>query len=118
MAATRPVLDRADHLIVCLSPDRIALVAARRCLEELKESLFSHTQLHVVMCDMNPALSLPRQAVERYLDRPLLAVLSMPRKELIEASNKGIPLGQAFPQSAFMTDLRLMAEQFMAVKKE
>ena len=115
--ATRPVLDRADHLIVCLAPERIALAAARRYLEELQESLFFHTSLHVLMCDMNPATSLPKQAIEKYLGRPLLDVLSIPRYELIQASNKGIPLARAFPQSGFIADLRQMANQFMPIKK-
>jgi pilus assembly protein CpaE len=115
--ATRPVLDRADHLLVCLSPERVALAAARRYLEDLQESLFFHTALHALMCDTNTGVTLPQKSIENYLSRPLLGVLSIPRKELIQASNKGIPLAQAFPKSTFIDDLRRIANQIVPIKK-
>lgn len=114
---TRPILDRADDIIVCLSPERVALAAARRYLEDLQQSLFFHTNLHVLMCDTSPGMSLPQQSIEKYLNRPLLGVVSLPRKELIQASNKGMPLVQAFPQSALVPNLRRIANQFMPVKR-
>ncbi len=116
-SATRPLLDRADDVVVCLAPERIALAAARRYLEELQRSIFFDTRLHVLMCDMSMSASLPRQAIERYLERPLLGVLSFPRQELIQASNKGVPLAEAFPESVLMAELLEMANVLMSVDK-
>ena len=116
-AVTRPLLDRADDVVVCLAPERIALAAARRYLEELQRSIFFDTRLHVLMCDMSMSASLPRQAIERYLERPLLGVLSFPRQELIQASNKGVPLAKAFPESALMAELLKMANDLMPVDR-
>lgn len=114
---TQPILDRADHVIVCLGPERVALAAARRYVDDIQNSLFFHTMLHVLMCDMNTGMRLPRQSVEKYMNRSLLGLLSIPRNELIQASNKGMPLVKAFPQSNLVAELRQVAGQLMSVKK-
>jgi hypothetical protein len=93
------------------------MVAARRYLEDLQQALFFHTTLHALMCNISPGAALPEQAVEKYLARPLLGNVSIPRQEMIQASNKGIPLAQAFPQSTLIADLRQIATQVMPIKK-
>jgi Flp pilus assembly CpaE family ATPase len=114
---TQPVLDRADHVIVCFSPERVALAATKRYLDDLKDALFFSTKLHVLLCDISSGINLPRQAVEKYVGHPLLGILPFQRKELILASNKGVPLVQAFAQSPTVPALQKVARQFMPAKK-
>ena len=116
-SVTRPVLERADHLILCLSPERIALAAAKRYLADVKSSLFFHTTLHVLVCDMKRGVTLPRQAIEKYLSHPVLGVLPIQYKELVMASNKGVPLAQAFPKSPTLAALQKISLKLVAVQE-
>lgn len=106
---TRAIQDRADHLILCLPPERVALAAAKLYLEEMKASTFSHTSLHVLVCDMQMGVSLPQQSIEKYLHCSLLGMLPLPYEELVMASNKGVALAQAFPKSPTLAALYKMS---------
>ena len=113
----QPVIDRADHLIICLSPERISLAAAKQCLNDIKPFLFSHTKLHLLVCDMRLGASLPQQSMEKYLKHRLLGIVPLRYKELVLASNKGLPLIQAFPKSSTMAALYKISLQLAPIKK-
>lgn len=114
---TQPVLDRAEHVVVCLSPERVGLAATKRYLDDLKDALFFSTSVHVLLCDISSGVNLPPQAVEKYLGHPLLGVLPIQRKELMQASNKGLALAQIFTQSSTVPALQKMARQFVPAQK-
>ena len=115
--AVQPVLDRADHLIVCLSPERVALAAAKRYLDDMSASLFLHTKLHILVCDMQMGASLPRESMEKYLKHHLLSTVPIRYRELVMASNQGIPLIQAFPKSPTLATLYKVSLELIPAKK-
>ena len=96
---TRTVLERADHVIVCLQPDRVALSAAKRILDQIKNILFSDTALSALMFDWIGGSNLPKHAVEGFLGHPVLGMVQVNRKELAQAVNKGMPLVEAYPEA-------------------
>ena len=106
--ATRPVLDRADQIIVCLRPERVSLAAAKILLGHLKETLFPHTTLSVMVFNIGSNLNLPQDAIQSYLEHALLGVITVDFKQMARASNKGMPLVQLVPDDpASMTFLSL-----------
>ena len=115
--STQPTFDRADHLILCLPPERIALAAAKRYIGDIKASLFFHTTLHILVCDMNKGVSLSKPAIEKYLNHPVLGILPIRYKELVIASNKGVPLIQAFPKSPTLAALYKICLKLFPAKK-
>ncbi len=114
---TQPVLERADHLILCLSPERIALAAAKRYIADIKTSLLFHTTLHVLICDMKKGINLTQQAIEKYLSHPVLGILPIQSRELVQASNKGVALAQVFPESTTLAALHKISSKLVAAQK-
>lgn len=105
IAATQPVRDRADHIILCLPPERVALAAAKDYIEDIKSSIFFHTTLHVLICTQRAGGNLSQQVIEKFLNHPILTILPIQPQELAAASNKGIAIAQAFPKSPTMAAL-------------
>ncbi|MCA9873820.1 MAG: response regulator [Ardenticatenaceae bacterium] len=111
---SRAALERADQIIVCLRPERIALSAARYLLNSLKDGLFPLTELHALMIDFGPqGTQLPRTAVESFLGHPLLATISILPAEMTRAVNKAQPLVHLSAQTQSGNYLRQLAQQLV-----
>lgn len=108
---TRLVLDRADHVLVCIPPERVALTAAKSFLTHLKGSLFPHTSLDVVIVSTGSGVSLPREAIQGFLGHPLLGIVYIDSKLIARAANKGVPLVEADPDGGAATFFRQLANK-------
>jgi pilus assembly protein CpaE len=97
--ATQPVLDRADQVILCLTPERVALAAGKTFLKQLEGILFPHTRLSALIFSPGKKVDLPQDVIEGFLGYPVLAVVPAPLKELVRAVNKGHPLVELYPKS-------------------
>ena len=102
---TQPVVDRADHFIICLPPERLALTATKHYLADLKTSLSPHTTLHVLLCDMKMDTTLPYEVIEKYISHPFSEVLQLQYEEVKEASNQCLPIAYLFPKSPLLVTL-------------
>lgn len=112
----RAVLPLADHVLVCLRPERIALSTARQLLTHLKEALPAATTLNALMLDFNDKkVQLPQTAVEGFLNHPLLATISIPSAELTRAVNQAKPVVQLNAQAEINKQFRQLARQLIKV---
>lgn len=111
----RPVFDRADAILVCFSPERVALSATQQFLKQVQEILFPGTELGPIMVDVHGGGGLPQNAVQGFLGMPLLGEVVTSRKEIALAVNKGISLVQAHPQSPTTAVFRQLARQVLKV---
>ncbi len=112
----RAVLPLADHVLVCLRPERIALSTARQLLTHLKEALPAATTLNALMLDFNDKkVQLPQTAVEGFLSHPLLATISIPSAELTRAVNQAKPVVQLNAQAETNKQFRQLARQLIKV---
>lgn len=112
----RAVLPLADHVLVCLRPERIALSTARQLLTHLKEALPAATTLNALMLDFNDKkVQLPQTAVEGFLNHPLLATISIPSAELTRAVNQAKPVVQLNAQAETNKQFRQLARQLIKV---
>ncbi|MCA9970184.1 MAG: response regulator [Anaerolineales bacterium] len=108
---TRLVLDRADHVLVCFPPERVALTAAKSFLAYLKGSLFPHTTLDALLVSMGGSVNLPREAIQSFLGHSLLGVVTLESKLMAQATNKGVPLVQVDPDGTLAAFFRQMANR-------
>lgn len=90
---SRSTLEIADHVIICLRPERIALIAARQLLATLKKILFPQTEIHIVLMDFSSGgIQLPKTAVEGFLGYPVITTIPISLKEITHSVNKAKPL--------------------------
>lgn len=103
---TMPVIERADQIVLCLRPERIALVSARHLLKSLQE----HTtnEIRLVMVDVQGGI--PKEAVERFIGHPIATVIPY-APEIANAVNKGVPFATMYPESSMTLLLRHFAKQ-------
>ena len=112
-AANRPLLERADQIVVCLRPERVALAAARQLLEALRAALFSHDGLHAVLIDFSGGINVPKSAIEGFLGHPLWALVSLQPQELAQSVNKGLPLVKHGPETKAAVLIRQVAQRLV-----
>jgi len=110
-AVTRPIIEQADHILICLQPERVALAAAKKLITRMKEILSPHTALGTVLLDFVGEREIPQKAIESYLDQPMLAVIPIQLPELTQAVNKGVPLITMYADSRTALIFRRLAHQ-------
>lgn len=107
------VLAQANQIIVCLRPERVALANARHLLEHLHEISPSQTRVRAVIFDFTGQMAIPHEALEKFLNHPLTAILPVSPAEMNQAVNKSIPLVQLNPQSKATILIRQIAQQLI-----
>jgi pilus assembly protein CpaE len=90
--AGKPALQRAGQVIVCVQPERVAILSARPLLASLFDMLLPGSQLHLLLVAIGMENRLPRKAVEGYLHAPLAATLSIDSYEMAQAVDRGRPI--------------------------
>jgi Flp pilus assembly CpaE family ATPase len=114
-AVTRPIIEQADQLVLCLRPERVALAVTKQRLPQLQALLFSHTQLRIVLFDFTGQINIPKQAVEKFLGHPVMGIIPVSPQVINQAVNKGIPLVQLNPQAKTAVFIRQIAQQLVKV---
>jgi len=107
------VLARANQIIVCLRPERVALANARHLLEHLHEVSPSETVVRAVIFDFTGQMAIPHEALEKFLNHPLTAILPVSPAEMNQAVNKSIPLVQLNPHAKAAILIRQIAQQLI-----
>ncbi|MFQ5399443.1 MAG: response regulator [Anaerolineae bacterium] len=115
---TRPVLEQATDVLVCLKPERVAMTAARQLLRQLRQELPRNPSLGAIMIPATSGISLPAKTVEAFLGHPLLAVIPSQAAEMVQAINKGIPVCRLDPDSPAADQFRQLAAQFVKAHSE
>lgn len=93
----RRVLERADRIVVVLSPERVALAAAKRLLQHLPAIMAPEAMMSAIIFDIDGRMNLPQKAVETYLDHPIHTIIPVALDELTKTANKGAILVASFP---------------------
>lgn len=97
--ATIPILRRAGHIVVCVKPERVSLLAAKRLLKSLPAYMGKDAKVHVLMTTTGLESSLPQPAVEEFIQHELLATIPISYKEMAFAANHNAPLVRLRPAS-------------------
>lgn len=89
-----PILQQSDLVLVCLRPERAAIVGARQLLEHLHR-VIAGDKIQLLMVDYGEGTSFERTAVESYLEKSLCDVIKLNPKELTSAVTRHQPLVHA-----------------------
>ena len=107
------VLAQANQIIVCLRPERVSLAIARQLLEHLHEIASSQTPVRAVIFDFSGQMAIPHEALEKFLNHPLTAILPISTAEMNQSVNKSIPLVQLNPHAKASILIRQIAQQLI-----
>lgn len=107
------VLAQANQIIVCLRPERVALAIARQLLEHLHTIAPTETSVRAVVFDFSGQMTIPHEALEKFLNHPLTAILPVSTSEMNQAVNKSIPLVQLNPSAKASILIRQIAQQLI-----
>lgn len=105
---TMPIIERADQIVLCLRPERIALISARHLLKSLQK----HTKndIRLVMIDVQGGI--PKESTERFIGHPISTVIPY-APEIANAVNKGVPFTTMYPESSMTLLLRHFVKQMV-----
>ncbi len=109
-AVTQPVIERADHIILCLRAERISLTVARHLIQSLKEQMAPNARLHLFLLDRTGGI--PKQAAERFIKQPITAVIPY-EKNMANAVNKGMSFATMYPKAPASQLLRKFAKRLV-----
>lgn len=110
-----PLLQRADHIFICLRPERAAITATKQMVEQIAPRLSKAQTIHALMLDSGRSDNLPRRAVENYLTFALFDVVTLYPQLVAEAVNRDLPLVRARPASQLALYFQEMARKLVAV---
>lgn len=111
-----PLFKRANHIVICLRPERAAITATRQLVEQMAPRLSNSQAIHALMVDSGQSDSLPRQAVEKYLGFPLFEVIKLYPQQIAEAVNRELPLVRARPSSPPALQFQKIAQQLVLAR--
>lgn len=106
--ATLPVIQRADQIVLCLRPERIALISARHLLKSLQE--YAKGDIRLVMTEVEGGI--PKEASERFIGHPISTTIPY-TPEIANAVNKGVPFTTMYPESSVTLLLRHFVKQLV-----
>lgn len=113
----RNTVETADRIVICLRPERIALVAARQLITQLKKIRFPQTAIDVVLMDFSGGtVNLPKTAVEGFLGYPISMTIVISSREMAHAVNKAKPLVTLNKESKASRAFQQFAQQFVRIR--
>ena len=112
-ALNRPLLERADHIVLCLRPERVAVSSTKPLLSYLSEIILPTTEIHVLLMDFGQTAQLPTKGVETYLSHKILHKISVSAQKMAAAVNKAKPLVMVFPESDLPNEFLTVAQTFV-----
>ncbi|NJN54549.1 MAG: hypothetical protein HC804_07215 [Anaerolineae bacterium] len=112
-AVNRPVIEQADHILLCVQPERVGLAAAKQFMAQLQDILFSPIHIHLVLLEFSGSMNVPQQAIESFLGQPVSATITIPAQDLRRAVNKNMPLVQLYPDTKATALINQLAHQLV-----
>lgn len=112
----RPLLKRADYVLICLRPERAAITATKRILRHLREGVGSDGAVLIVMLDFGGG-GLPKAAVEKYLGHPVFDVIAIDPRQIARAVNQGKPLVHTLRNGKTAQQFARLAQETMPITR-
>lgn len=115
--AVMPLLQRVQHIVICIRSERAAISAARQIIEHLAPELPRPEALHIVLLESDYSTPLTRRAVEGLLEHPLFGVLTLDYAQIAGAIDHNLPLVRTEPESPEAQRFKELAEALVAVEE-
>ncbi len=111
--AVRPILQQSHTLLICLRPERVAIVGARHMLRYLQTVTDDSAKIQLLMIDYGLGESMPRPAIESFLHKPLLDILYLNLQDITRSVNRHRPLIYSEGQEKLSSQFRRLARHLV-----
>ena len=115
--AIMPLLQRVQHIVICIRSERAAISAARQIIEHLAPELPRPEALHIVLLESDHGTPLTRRAVEGLLEHSLFGVLTLDYAQIAGAIDHNLPLVRTEPESPEAQRFKELTEALVAVEE-
>lgn len=109
-----PFLQQSDLVLICLRPQRPAIIGARQLLERLQQ-VVARDKIQLLMIDFGEGARIAREAVETYLDKPLCDAIELDLGQLTAAVGRQQPLVHGNENGPAVQQFRRLARQLIPV---
>ena len=111
----RPMLERADQVVICTRPERVSLSGTRMLLNAFEELLMPTTQVGVLLNEFDSDLSIPTERIEQFLKQPLLGIVTLSKEKVTKAVNSAKPLVVAYPKDGYLQQYTEIAQKVVTI---
>ncbi len=111
----KPIVERADDIIVCLRPERLSLTVAKERIQAMQDVMMSQAKIRPIVMDFSGHMNVPKDGIEKFLGMKLTAIVPITAKEMNLAVSKSKPLVQLDPQAKPSILMRQLAQQIIKV---
>ena len=111
----KPIVERADDVILCLRPERLSLTVARERIQAMQDIMMSRAKIRPLVMDFSGHMNVPREGIEKFLGTKITAVVPITAKEMNLAVSKSKPIVQLNPQAKPSILMRQLAQQIVKV---
>jgi len=116
--AALTALERANTILLCLSPELASLKAATDALRVFEELHYDHQRILPVVNWIFPKDGLPQRSIEKALGNPIQEVVPYERTAFVRAINAGRPLVMSEPDSHASSIVARLAYELSAAQME
>ena len=91
----------------------MALSNARQLLDHLHAIAPDNANIRAIIFDFSGQMTIPHEALEKFLNHPLTAILPVTPAQMNQAVNKSVPLVQLHPHTKAAILIRQIAQQLV-----
>lgn len=108
------VLPMATEILVCLKPERIAILSAKHLMAQIdRQGLTAQgTPIHALMLAFGSRADLPQSAIEEFLGHSLVGMVTISGKEINQAVNEATAITRIAPEGQAAVVFKQLAHQF------
>ena len=108
-AVSKAVLSQATEAVICLRPDRVAILAAKQLVQYIQERARLDLPLHLVLLSFHGKSSFPLPVIEDFIGHPIREEIILDATMITRAVNKGLPLVRIDENASVTTQYREFA---------
>ncbi len=111
------VLPQASHILVCLKPERIAILAAKHLMAQIDRRglAAAAAETHALMLAFGNRAELPQSAIEEFLGHSLVGMVVISAKEINQAVNEATAITRVSPAGQATIVFKQLVHQFAYV---
>lgn len=108
-------LGRATDILVCLRPDRVAILAAKQLVAALREDARISGVIRPYLMTFTGRSSFPLPVIEDFINHPVADELNIQSQSVTKAVNKGLPLVRLDPNAEFTRKFQNLSRQLLVL---
>ena len=108
-------LQRATDILLCIRPDRVAILAAKQFITALQVDPAISGTIRPYLLTFTGRSTFPLPVIEDFIDHPVADEFNIPAQAITRAVNKGLPLLRLDPNAEFARKFQNLSRQLLAL---